>query len=175
MGRWTLRLAGLLGFLLLLAGQPAKAQIIYTFVDTGTGTIGSTPFTNSPFTITLVGNPNSITLNTPPCATLSGTCTVFDLVASSATFTVDGMNGAFTGTVGIFDNQTFSALGFERNPPAGADIMDLGNSAFATYDLSTAIGPIGPFSFSPAQFNCTFGCVGTTLGDLSMSAVSDVT
>ncbi len=180
MTRRILLVGIVLAFVLGVSAQGAKADgIVYTFQGNATGTLGTTSFTNSPFTITLFGNTNSIVTFTQFC--LPTDCTVLSNQATSATVSVGGLNANITSPVGVFDNQTFTTLGFTRIPAGvvNADIMNLQdppfNAAFATYNLATALGPIGPFTFSPAQFNCTYGCVNTNLGDLAFTDVSDVT
>ena len=167
----------LLSALLLLGGQTAYADTLtYTFQGSGTGSIGTTSFTNSPFTITLTADSSSIVPFTDNTC-LPTPCTEFRVPAASAMVSVDGMTTAITSSVGLFDNQTFTTQGLERFPPSGggSDILDLQfNSAWGTYNLATSIGPIGPFTFSPAQFNCSYGCVTTGLGDLTMTDVSNV-
>ncbi len=172
-------LAGIaLAFVLGVGAQGAKADgIVYTFQGNATGTLGATSLTNSPFTITLLGNTGSIVMFIDSTC-IPTACTIFSNQATSATVSVGGLTANITSPVGVFDNQTFTTLGFTRIPAGvvNADIMDLQfNAAFGTYALATALGPIGPFTFSPAQFNCAFGCVTTNLGDLTFTDVSGVT
>ena len=170
-------LAVTLSFTGLLAPIAVRASsATYTFQGLGTGTLGTTSFSDSAFTITLTGDTNSIVQSTQSC--IPSPCTVFSEQATLATISVAGLTGTFTLPVGVFDNQTFTTLGFSRfsGGAVSADIMDLQfNPTFGSYDLASSLGPIGPFTFNPGQFNCSFGCVTTSLGNLSMSSDSSVT
>ena len=168
--------AVILSFICLLAPKAVRgSSATYTFQGLGTGALGTTSFTDSAFTIMLTGDTNSVVQFTQSC--IPSPCTVFKEQATSATISVDGLTGTFTLPVGVFDNQTFTSLGFSRfSGGTLIDIMDLQfNPAFGSYDLASSFGPIGPFTFDPGQFNCSFGCVTTSQGDLSMSSVSGVT
>lgn len=155
--------------LLWLAGASLgrAGTITYTFTGTGTGDLGGVLFTNAPFTITEVGNPNQIS----SCGT--GCFTVNDLLSTIA---VAGFPLARVRTpVRVFDNQTLDALGYSRSVGSD-DLMDLRDSAFVTYNLATAFGPIfvaAPFSVD--QFNCIDGCITTSQGDVAFSSIVDVT
>jgi PEP-CTERM motif len=166
-----------LSFICLLAPIAVRgSSATYTFQGLGTGVLGTTSFTDSAFTIMLTGNTNSIVQSTQPC--IPSPCTVFSEQATSATVSVAGLTGTFTLPVGVFDNQTFTTLGFSRfsGGAVTGDIMDLQfNPAFGPYDLASSLGPIGPFTSNEGQFNCSFGCVTTSQGNLSMSSVSGVT
>ena len=166
--------------LLLLGGQVAKANsITYTFQGFGTGSLGTTSFTNSFFRIKLTADTSSIMQFTIPICKPSA-CTIFTVQATSAAISVAGLMAAITSPVGIFDNQTFMGLGLGRRSASGPggggpDFLDIGSSVFANYNLAHGLGPIGPFTGGVFQFKCSFGCVTTGLGNLSMSNASGVT
>lgn len=179
MARRILVRALLVAFLVLLGtGRASADTIIFTFQGNASGSMGGTSFTNSTFDITLTTNTNNISEFTVPCGS---PCTVYDVPATSATISVDGMSSAITSSIGVFDNQTMSILGLSRiTGPGisgiGLDLMDLTDPAFNTYNLSTPLGTIGPFSFSDmSEFSCSSGCVITALGNVSMISATDIT
>ncbi len=167
-------------FLSLLLGSCGAISdpITYTFAGTGSGTLGGVDFTDAAFRIVVVADTHGIAHTTTSCAVPGGVCNVYQVRAISASFVLSdsGQIAGFTSPVGVFVNQTFTALGFQRMDVTKADMLDLPpDAAFATYDLSTALGPLGPYSVNPGQFNCNFGCVSTAAGDLSMTTVSNLT
>jgi hypothetical protein len=166
--------------LLLLGAQTAGADaIVYTFQGVGTGSIGNTPFTRSPFTITLTADTNSISQFALPCT--PAPCTVLDVPATAATISVDGLTAAITSPIGVFDNQTIAALGLSRitglgSGGIGSDLMDLSNAAFSGYGLTGPFGPVGPVNLGGlSEFSCSAGCVTTELGNLTLTSASQVT
>jgi PEP-CTERM motif-containing protein len=170
-----------LAILLLLGAQSASADtIVFTFQGNASGSIGNTSFTDSAFTITLTADSNSISNFTVPCA--PSPCTIFDVPATTATISADGMSTAITSPIGVFDNQTVAVLGLSRITGSGIsglgmDLMDLSSPIFGTYDLSTPIGTVGPVNLGGmgSEFSCASGCVITAIGDVSMSSASQVT
>lgn len=54
-------------------------------------------------------------------------------------------------------------------------MLDIQDQAFASYDLKTAIGPVGSSNVVIGQFNCNFGCVETTMGVLTVDSVANMT
>ena len=169
-----------IAILLLLGTQSASADtIVFTFQGNATGSIGNTSFTDSAFTITLTANTSSISQFTVPCA--PSPCTILDVPATTASISVDGLASAITSPIGVFDNQTVAVLGLSRITGGGIsglgmDLMDLSNPIFASYNLSTPLGAVGPFTFdSMGEFSCSSGCVITSIGNVSMTSASDVT
>jgi hypothetical protein len=150
--------------LLIYGGRPVGAMpITYEEKAVGTGSLGSTSFTDTLVTITFVGDTTNVVLINPGLfRNPVGTATAD--VANTGTAT-------FTDTMIAFINYNV--------PPAIAGISDLTlnllvldtyNSAFATYDLASSIGPIsGPSSFNPS------GIFPTTLGNFQLTAVGDST
>ena len=157
-------------FTLLLLASASTLQassVTYTFTGTGTGDLNGVAFTSTPFTITVVGD----TSNIVSCFTV-----VLCNPATSATIAISGFPLAtFITATQVFDSPGFPALGFERAVNS-ADLLDLSDPAFATYDLATSIGPIfvaTPFAVN--QFNCGFGCVVTNQGNVDFSSIVNVT
>jgi hypothetical protein len=89
------------------------------------------------------------------------TATVFVSGIGTATFTIPTINVA---------NQGIPAVGIGAPNQNLAILFANNNSAFASYDLSTSLGPI---TGSPT-FN-GLGSFGTTVGPFFLSAVSTVT
>ncbi len=110
------------------------------------------------------------------CTVRSQTCTILSAPVVWANISVAGVTAAFTSRLAVFDNQTYPAVGLRRDP--GGDLLDLQNSAlFAAYDLKEDLAPAETFFKKPhelAQFNCGGGCVGTSLGTLTLDSVQDV-
>jgi hypothetical protein len=148
--------------LLLASTFALAAPITYTFTGTGTGTVGATPFTNAAYTITLNADTTNIT----------SFGVTFQNVASSATMTIAGIGTAtITPSVGVFDNQGNSTIGFQ-NFSTFLDQEDGTNAAFATYALSTNIGPIsGLVATALGQFVN----LPSSLGPITLSASNPFT
>jgi len=167
-------------FLILYCAQGARAdEIDYIFQGYASGSIGSTSFTNSAFTITLTADTSNISQFAMSC--LPSPCTIYDVAATSATITADGLTTNITSPIGVYDNQTVDVLGLSRitGPGTGGlgmDLLSISNSAFATYNLSTPIAAVGPVNLGDlSEFSCSAGCVITGIGDVSMSSASQVT
>ncbi len=154
---------GIAGLVLTLgAVTPARAELItYTFSGTGSGSLGSQSFTDTLFTITSTADTSQVTNSSP------GIFRVPDLTAN---VTVSGIGtGTFTITTINVSNQNVSRVGIS-DPNQNMAILFVDNPAVATYDLTTAIGPLtGPTAFNPGA---TFA---TTAGDFSLTVVPSAT
>jgi uncharacterized repeat protein (TIGR03803 family) len=131
---------------LLATSNLLAVPITFTHSSTGSGTIGTTPFSNAAFTIVGVGDTDDI-------MTDSHGIYIDD---SEAFITIEGL-GAFKFTSGTrtFLNQAIPEVGFSAAGASGVDLLDgPSNSAFATWNMQTAIGPISGagrlFNQSPA-------------------------
>jgi hypothetical protein len=125
--------------------------IIYTEQALASGTLGGRTFTNALITMTLVGNTGNVT----------GGGGFFTNTVGTFTLNVSGIGTAtFTDSMEVFDNQTLSpaAAGFGDNT-AGGSVLDTFNSVFASYDLTSGIGPVsGPsFIWPDLSFGTTLG------------------
>jgi len=161
---WLLVLVGCLG----TATTLRAAAVTYTFTATGSGTIGTTGFTNALVTITAIGDtstvaeapqptfPPNVFFNAPPQFNVS--------ISGVGTATFTGTNSFFGGHGYVFDNENSSFAGFGVESDHG----DISNSAFATYDLRSSIGPLSGVSMS-------FSNEATSLGSLSLTTVTDGT
>jgi hypothetical protein len=172
-------LAKIVSALVLLVGAQETNAIpfAYTFQGIASGSLGTTSFTNAPFTITMIADTDEIVQIIESCTPTP--CTVLYVNDDSATVSVGDLTASITSSVRVFDNQTFQGLGLSRGGPRGNDLLDLGfYSEFATYNLATpfAIGPLFPTPHSLGDgFDCNNGCVTTNLGDLIIDSVQDVT
>ena len=129
----------------LLANGAGAAPITYTETTTATGTLGGTAFTNSQVTVSFAGDTSGVTSLAPG---------VLINPAGVATVTVAGLSAAtFTGTgIAAADDQAFGGAGIGAEgsgPPPSAGqggspplILGTNAAAFATYDLTSAIGPV---------------------------------
>ncbi len=158
--------AVILGLFFALAAPIAKASTItYTFTTIGSGTIGSTGFTADLVTVTAIGDTSTIFLaQSPPYSP-----NTYVIVPTQFDVSISGVGtAAFTGTGWpwgghgyVFDNQTVVVAGFGIE----SDRSDTYNSAFATYNLSSATGPIsGVYMY--------FNSEATTLGPLTLSSIA---
>lgn len=104
--------------------------IVVTDTTTGSGSLDGIVFINALVTLTLVGNTTNVT----------GT-TVFQL-GGTATVSVGGIGSdTFTDNIQVVVNQTFADGGFSDFTNPTAIIFTL-NPAFATYSLTSSIGPL---------------------------------
>lgn len=133
-------------------------SITYTESFDASGTVNGTPF-DGMVTFSLTSDTGSIMSN---CDGIPG---VYCTPNTMATFTIQGIgNGTFNNLFYVFDNQGgavagFSAIGIE-------DIVDLSNSAFATYDLKSPIGPLQSTYF----FTDNGVQLGSSLGEIVFSS-----
>jgi hypothetical protein len=131
------------GILVLLAGlavlfcgarQASAAGITYSESSTASGSIGGTTFSNELVTVTFVGNTSNIFALAPGLW--------FNNVGT-ATVTIGGLGTfSFTDAIEAFDNQSGAAGIAHASQLGGPVIFDTLNSAFATYALATALGPL---------------------------------
>jgi hypothetical protein len=147
----------------------AKASpVTYTESATVSGSLNGVSFSNDLLTLTGTGDTTNITklsgasVNSPVTA-------LFTLSVSVA-----GVgSGTLTGPFEVFDVQSpADSVGFI--PIGGPDLLDTMNAVFASYDLSTSIGPITGSSFinPPHSFSTNVGALDiTSAGDATFTAV----
>ena len=159
--RLMIRVASAL--MVLAFANPSRSEAaFFTFNEsvTGSGSLGSSTFTNSGITLSGVGNTANIT---SPQAGLFAIALVGQL-------TVAGVGSAtITDNFLVFVNQNTLVAGF-ADTTVGRDTLDLTSTAFSSYGLTTAIGPVlGAVTFfdSGAQ-----NPLGTTAGAFRISSVS---
>lgn len=146
-------------------GSPiaGDAPVTYTEQATGSGTLGGSSFTNALITIVFTGDTSNIT----------GGSGFFSLTVGTATVTIGGLGTAtFTDTMEAFDNQGQIAAGIADLTCTGCigSVLDTFNNAFATYDLTTSIGPLSGGSFIRPDLS-----FGTTAGLLNIASAGDST
>ena len=137
----------------------AKASTItYTESATVSGSLNGVSFASKLLTLTGTGDTANITNGVPIAIHLT------------ATFGVAGVgSGTFTDTFEVFDNQGAAVAGFE-DIAQPANLLDTANNAFATYNLSTSIGPLTGSSLINPGFSFP-----TTAGALILNSAGDAT
>lgn len=124
------------------AANASAESITYTEQTIGSGTLDGMDFANVLITIALSGDTTTV-LN-------EGGGLFYDF--GSATVMVAGVGSAsLTGPAqaNVFSNNPVGAAGIGDS---GSDILDIYNSAFNSYSLVTAIGPItGPPNYIPGE------------------------
>jgi hypothetical protein len=160
--------AGVVVFAMLgFAGAVAQAvPIQITINGTGSGTIGSDSFTSALFTINLTGD----TDNRVDPAT-----NVYGIPLSQATIDIAGIGEAtFTFTSRAWVNRNLSLAGFSKDlfgdGSSGPDIVDVDGAAFATWDMTTNVGPVFDAELQPVSQAQNLD---TSRGALSFSAYSN--
>ena len=158
-----MRLDLTLGFLALTLAVPTLASatpITYTQTSITSGMIGNTTFTNATVTITQVSDTTAV----------FSSFGMFENFAGVSTVTISGIGTAtFTNTVGFFVDPNFgpgTVTFFDTIDGFGLGVFD---SAFATYNLQTSIGPI------TGEVRDAGGFAATTLGVFSIHDSSNPT
>jgi hypothetical protein len=161
----VLAILGILG-----AGKVRAAVITITETVTATGSLGGTAY-NGLVTITATGDTNGVVPYGPNLIGFNNT---------SATVTVEGIATAtFTAlTLGFVNQSSVPGAGIELgavNNPNPADILDVRNPAFSTYNLTSSIGPLTgtPVFEGPSSYATTLGVFSFTsfLGNATYQAV----
>ena len=160
---FTVMLGSLLGI-----GNAEAVPITYTEQVPATGTLGSSTFTNALLTIAFTGDTENVFTS------------IFGVLANSAGTAVVSVPGLLSATfidsVAMFDTPTNNAAGL-ADLTANSDVLVVVNTAFATYDLRTGIGPLSGTSmiFPATTFNTTQGAFHlTTVGASAIFGASIV-
>jgi hypothetical protein len=157
----TRRLLSVLPVVVLLACSlipltAAAEPITFTESFNATGTVNGNPF-DANVIFSLITDTTLIT----------GSGGLFVTPDGVASVTIQGVgSGTFTDPFYVFDNQNVSVAGF--TDVNIEDIVDLSNSAFATYDLKSAIGPLDSSFF----FVDIGQGLGSTLGTIVLDSTS---
>ena len=122
-----------LGLFSLCCVAASASTITYTeILANANGVLDGTTFTGQTVTLTLMGDTAGIT------NPLAG---IFEN-HGPATVSVSGVGtDTFTDTIFVGDSQGSTLAGFV-DASTSSDILDIANSAFATYALDTSIGPV---------------------------------
>jgi hypothetical protein len=151
---------------------PAGAvEIDFVQSSVGSGTIGNINFSNTPFTITSVGDTTSrLTFN------ISGNIG-FSIQHASSSITIGNLGTfQFQAATRTFVSNTQQVAGFGFFDPNanGADLLDGPQASnFATWDMLSSIGPTTGNVFYNAGFNAWTPT--TSGGDLSMTTSGPIT
>jgi hypothetical protein len=158
--------AAVIGVLPIAAAH--ATPITYTFTGVGSGTANGVAFTDTDFTFVFTADTSNIDASGAP---------FFDLHGVGGTFTEGSYSATLAPTVTIVATEDAS---FPRINFFNADVtngLGLNNSALATYDLSTSIGPI---TTPPGFLTPTFPAPGdpassgfATLGDGAVIFTAD--
>ncbi len=132
----------LLALAVLLCGatQAKAGSITYTVQDTASGTLGASSFTDALVTVSFTGN----------TANVYGGSGFWQIDLGTASVNIAGTGSAlFTDAMYVADNQGAVAAGIADHN-SGGSVLDTFNSAFGSYDLMSAIGPLsGGVYFRP--------------------------
>jgi hypothetical protein len=167
--RSSLLMALVVALFVSLGTATARADILtYTETVTASGALDGTAFSDALVTLMLTGNTSDIS------SAFGGT--LFYL-AGPTTVSVAGIGtDTFTDSVPVFDNQLHPFAGFflQCAPPAaptcGEVVLATVDNAFASYDLSTSIGPITDADTGASSPPLVLKTVGGTFDMTSMSA-----
>ena len=152
-----LKLASVL--LLITAGSALASTIEYTFLGTGSGTVGTFSFSNVPITIEVLGNTLGVVNKGPGVFINPGVTSLFIPGVGDVTVTDSTQMFSNTGSgIGIGDVTTNLAM-FYLSPSGG-------------YNLGTDYGPL--FNASPGAAS-QFNNIPTTDGTLDVSVWENVT
>ncbi|MGA2606729.1 MAG: hypothetical protein ABSH01_04640 [Terriglobia bacterium] len=146
-----------LGVLLCGAVQAKAETITYTVQDTVSGTLDSNSFFDALVTVAFTGD----------TANVWGGAIFWEIDVGTATVDIAGIGAAtFTDAMFAFDNPSGAAgIGDNICSGCGGSVLDTFNSAFGSYDLMSAIGPLsGDVYFRPDL------SYGTTAGLLNFSS-----
>src|SRR5438128_1011944 len=135
----TIRLGWLFAVLYLSMSliEAESAPIICAFIGTGSGSVGSSTFAEAPFTIQLFGDTDDVFLYGSPYFA------IWDLDGSSSVIDIAGIGtAAFTTSKRVFVNQNYAVGGFSQGGVNGDDLLNIQDTSFADYDLTTSFGPV---------------------------------
>jgi hypothetical protein len=146
---------------IFIAASPSfGAQVTYTIEATASGSLGGIAFTDEIVILSMSNNTTNVTSSGPGHFENVGTATVSVGGGSPVTF---------TDSIQAFSDQPITTVGFE-DLSVGDDILDSLRASFATYDLTTSIGPI--VGSSEVNVDSSFA---TTVGPLVLTSAGDAT
>ncbi len=155
---------GVAGLAAMLFVAPAAhaAPITFSFSGLSSGSLNGIPFSDAAFTIVSEGDTSARYF-------FGGDPLIPMIDSSVATIDLSGLGTmTFTEATRVFNNRSVVILGF--NSFLNADLLDVSNPAFATYDLTSSIGPI----FAASAFVDQFVGVSTSSGPLTLSTATSV-
>ncbi len=116
---------------LLGASSAFAVPITYTEQAVGSGSLDGVAFTNATVVLTMVNDTANVT----------GSAPLFTNYGTSTVSVAGGAPETFTDRTEVFSAQSAPSVGF-ADMTLLVDILDDVSASFATYDLTTAIGPI---------------------------------
>jgi PEP-CTERM motif len=160
----------LAAFLLVATGalstQASATLITYTETADVSGSLNGTAFTDILLSLEMTGDTSSITEPRP---------NIFTLVMPLDFTLSGGGSGVFSDAIQVVANQPNQLAGFGDNTDNEA-VLFTSNPSFASYDLSTAIGPIvgGPAFNSGQSFPTSAGnlIIDSVSGDATFTATA---
>jgi hypothetical protein len=157
----------------LVVGGPARAATIdYIFTGVGSGTLGSSSFSNANFQFIIVGDTGAVVLSTPYTNSGAGSFSSGSLSASLSNTEVVLYNDT--------QSSTFPNVGFGQAQPSPVFFVEEalatapGGGVFGSYNLETAF----PLISSTTSGNSVSAIVQTYLtnnGDLTFNQISSLT
>jgi hypothetical protein len=136
--------------------------IFYQFTGNGSGSIGSSPFSVAPFVVTIDADTANLGFQSDLGA--------WGIENLSGTIVISGIGTAsFNLPLFVFGGDNVGAIGF-GNFTQG-NLIVLNDSSIGGYLLDSNFGPITDPNSALSQFNS----VGTSLGNLTYSSMSEVT
>ncbi len=152
------------------AGSASATPITYVFTGTASGTVSESSFSGALLTVTATGDTNDVTFDS-----VNG---IYKDSKLSTTITIAGI-GTMTVTPGagnsdyVFDNQPSSKIGYGVTGITNCcDIIQFVNTAYQTYALKTAIGPL---PFDQDLSIADWVNVPTSMGPLTLSSYTNNT
>jgi hypothetical protein len=147
---------GVLGFI----GSAQAMSITYMVESIGSGTIGTQSFSDAPVEVSFTGD----------TANVSGGSGYFTNNVGTGTVSIGGIGTAtFTESLFAFVNQIYPPAAIAGIADSNGSILDTLNPLFATYDLTSAIGPITGDTFFRNDLSYS-----TNLGTLNFSAMDSI-
>lgn len=116
---------------LLGAGPAFAVPITYTEQAVGSGSLDGVAFTDATVVLTMIND----------TANVIGGPALFENIGTATVSVADGAPETFTDAMEVFSAPAIPGVGFS-DLTLGVDILDNVNSTFATYGLTTSIGPI---------------------------------
>jgi PEP-CTERM motif len=151
---------------IFMAASPSfGAQVTYTIEATASGSLGGIAFTDVTVVLMMNNNTTNVTNSAPGDFGNVGTATVSVGGGPAVTF---------TDSIQVFSTQSVTTVGFD-DLSVGDDILDDFSASFATYDLTTSIGPVvGSSEINPESSFATTGgvLVLTTAGDATFTGAA---
>jgi hypothetical protein len=140
------------------------ASITYTLSGTMSGSLGGTSFSSAAVTYTGIGDTSTV-------APFGGDPTTPEVTLSSLTVAIAGVGTAHaTDPMFFFNNQTVEVAGF--NDSLEEDVFDFANTAFASWDDVSAIGPLDVTETFLSSFPTDGGTLDITSADLTFQATT---